>query len=808
MPFKKLWLDLSLKWKLLFLGCIGVVIMGIGALVLSNLTNREISSEVEKTMLHEAEEQGKLLATGALNMIKTQDQLLRIKLNGDLAVARNELMAAGGVKFAFENTKWLATNQFNQQTTEVSLPGMQIGEQGLGKNTSATQKTPVVDKVKDMVGGACTIFQRMNTQGDMIRVATNVIGDDGNRAIGTYIPAVGVDGKPNQVISAIMRGESYIGRAQVVGKWYIAAYEPIKDESANVVGMLFVGVPIEMVGELRKAIMDIKVGETGYVFVLGGSGEQKHRTIIHNVLGSGVDLTDTKDSNGSAFIQTMVNNALPTAKDGKPVMFMYPWLDKGKTVPRDKFAALVYYEPWDWVIGASTYYDEFLQSINSVNKSFSEAARFQMIVSIAVLLLVCFMAWNIAMGIATPLNRGVNLLEAVALQGDTSIAVSSADRDRGDEVGKMANGIDALIKQQREEAKLASLLAGGDWDHHVPVRSEKDELGKALSEMVEQVNSALSGVRLAAEEVDSGAGQISDASQSLSQGATESAASLEEISSSMTEIGSQTKANAENASQANILATQTRKAAESGNEKMAGMMSAMSEIQDSSKQIAKIIKVIDDIAFQTNLLALNAAVEAARAGRHGKGFAVVADEVRNLASRSAKAAKETSEMIESSIGKVSNGTQIAVATEKALHEIVASSVKVADLVGEIAAASNEQAQGILEIGQGLEQIDKVTQQNTANAEETAAAAEELSGQARELNGLLTRFTLRGGQDKFVGSKPAKRPAIKAPAQQEKRQALKKLPQTKPSATSAGNSQHKILKPSDVIALDDDEFGKY
>ena len=388
--------------------------------------------------------------------------------------------------------------------------------------------------------------------------------------------------------------------------------------------------------------------------------------------------------------------------------------------------------PWSFAIGIPM--DKVMAAANN---SMWNSIKLGLVALALMVLLINF----IAGGIIRPIVAGAKTLEEFALQGNLSLVIDRADLDRTDEIGTLNKSIEALIKSQREAANLAVELSHGDWTVNYPVRSEKDELGIANKTMVEQIRSALTSVRIAAAEVDSGSGQISEASQSLSQGATESAASLEEISSSMTEIGSKTKGNAENASQANVLARQTRDSADSGYKKMSEMMSAMSLIQDSSNQIAKIIKVIDDIAFQTNLLALNAAVEAARAGRHGKGFAVVADEVRNLAGRSAKAARETSEMIEASIGKVQAGTNIALVTEKAFNEIVTSSVKVADLVGEIAAASNEQAQGIMEIGQGLEQIDKVTQQNTANAEETAAAAEELSSQARELSGLLAKFKL-------------------------------------------------------------------
>jgi methyl-accepting chemotaxis protein len=251
-------------------------------------------------------------------------------------------------------------------------------------------------------------------------------------------------------------------------------------------------------------------------------------------------------------------------------------------------------------------------------------------------------------------------------------------------------------------------------------------------------------ISMASEQVASASGQVNSASQCLAEGATEQAAGLEETASSLEEMTSMTRSNSTNAKEANALASETRAITETGSEAMQKMNLAISDIQNSSAETAKIIKVIDEIAFQTNLLALNAAVEAARAGEAGKGFAVVAEEVRNLAKHSAEAAKTTSELIEGSVNKSSTGVQIAAEVGNLLENIRKNITKTAELVSEITASTEEQAQGIQEINGAVTQIDQVTQSNAANAEQSASAAQELSAQAGGMNELVKELNMLAG----------------------------------------------------------------
>ena len=263
---------------------------------------------------------------------------------------------------------------------------------------------------------------------------------------------------------------------------------------------------------------------------------------------------------------------------------------------------------------------------------------------------------------------------------------------------------------------------------------------------------------MGSQQVASASGQVSGTSQTLAEGAAQQAASLEETSASMEEMSSMTQQNADNARQADNLMKETREIVNQANDSMRELKQAMATITSASEETSKIIKTIDEIAFQTNLLALNAAVEAARAGEAGAGFAVVADEVRNLAMRAAEAAKSTAELIEGNIRNIEQGSRLVTGTDENFDRVLESSAKVAELVGEIAAASKEQSTGIGQVNQAMTEMDKVTQQNAAGAEESAAASEELSAQAETMNGFVTDLILLVGGSSENGKKARKKAA--------------------------------------------------
>ena len=365
--------------------------------------------------------------------------------------------------------------------------------------------------------------------------------------------------------------------------------------------------------------------------------------------------------------------------------------------------------------------------------------------SLVFLLIGLFVAYRVASGIANPVRDMSDRIQLLS-EGDLTSDISVIDRK--DEIGTLNQSLINTVNFLREYITEISAVLGKISNGELNVDIEKEYIGDFVSikDSMEKIAASLTDtmieIKNSSDQVAIGSDQVSSGAQALSQGATEQASSIEQLSASIIEISDQVRSNAVNANNATSLVESVGKEIDRSNIHMQEMIRAISEISDKSAQIGRIIKTIDDIAFQTNILALNAAVEAARAGAAGKGFAVVADEVRNLAGKSAQAASETTELIESSISAVLNGTRIADETAESLSSVVTGASKITSLMQDISKASNEQANSIGQVTQGIEQISGVVQTNSATAEESAAASEELSAQAQLLNSLVSKFKMR------------------------------------------------------------------
>ena len=366
------------------------------------------------------------------------------------------------------------------------------------------------------------------------------------------------------------------------------------------------------------------------------------------------------------------------------------------------------------------------------------------LVSLGCLVIVLPMSLLFSNSFSKPLEELSSILETVEESGDFSQRVIIRSQD---EIGRTSKAFNRLMNTlQKVIRSVSSVLAEvseGDLSQQITESFHGDlqELKNNTNNSIEVLAQTISQVIDVSQSVYEGSVELATSSQALADGTIQQAATLEEISASMNEIEQRTKDNSENATETQRLTNQSIQVVENGSSQMENMLVSMNRINESSSEVAKVVKVIDEIAFQTNLLALNAAVEAARAGKFGKGFAVVAEEVRNLAARSAEAAKNTTELIESSLKEVGRGVQNTDSTATVLKEIATGINQSNELVNGISEASQYQANSVKEINNGLSNVNSLVQENSSISEQSAAASEELTQQANQLKELMNGFRL-------------------------------------------------------------------
>jgi len=330
---------MRIRSKIIAMGIFLPLVPVLVVLALVTLQKQKLAREVDASMNAMAKNELSVIADNVYSFCKTQNEVVLQTLASAGSVAHAILDRTGPISLSRQTVAWSARNQVTGQETQVTLPRLLIGQTWPGTVREPEEKVPVVDEAASLMGNTATIFQKMDDAGDMLRVATTVIGKDGKRAIATYIPAVNPDGSANPVIASVLAGNTYRGRALVVDSWYLAQYEPLKDRSGTLVGMLYVGVKLENVVSFRRSILDIRIGRSGYVFVLSGTGDARGTYVISkDGARDGENIWNQKDATGRFFIQQMISNALKSA-NGETSFTTYPWQNQGESAPRVKIAA-------------------------------------------------------------------------------------------------------------------------------------------------------------------------------------------------------------------------------------------------------------------------------------------------------------------------------------------------------------------------------------------------------------------------------------------------------------------------------------
>ena len=732
-------MKVMLKQKLIGLPVVAAILPVLVMFVLTSMEKRNVTQEIEDELDLFARDSMKRIAIAIRDTCQVTSEMINKDVERHLQDVESFFSALGGFSLSPEKVSWNAVNQLTGEKEKVSLPKMLIDDiTWLGQNRKIDESTPYIDAAKMKFGGNYAIFQIMNEKGDMIQVATTLATQDGFRSIGSYIPAIN-NGVPDPVISTVIQGKVFSGLAYVNNNWYIAAFEPIVDKKEKVIGMLFTGIPNKIPETLRKVILDMKVGKTGYVYVLGGKlADHKGAYIISkNGERDGENIWDSKDTDGRYYIREIVNKGIKLKK-GETTLERYPWRNIGEAKERWKVAAVSYFEPWDWVIGAGAYEDDYYDAKKKVEASMSQML-WVMIISGLVMLVpvigVAFFLGNkltkriiLITGISKEIAMG-NLASAAASVKSLAVKEVSGDKvDSEDETGHLLSSIKTMTESLNS-------LVGQVQRSGIQVTSSSTELAATAREqettMSIQVESTKEAVKLVEE---------------ISRVAMELVETMQQVAAKFQET-----AGFASKGQTDL----TRMEEAMGNMKAASksISGRLGAINEKAENITNVVTTITKVADQTNLLSLNAAIEAEKAGEYGRGFNVVAREIRRLADQTAVATLDIDRMVQEMHSAVSAGVmemdKFIAEVNLSAEDVGKISSQLTRIIEQVQALSPSfedvnvsmglQSENARKINSSIANLSEDMQTTTEALTESFSAIEQLNEAARSLQDEVSRF---------------------------------------------------------------------